>query len=898
MAHCYGDKDRVAALKALFDPDTAAAGAAAGPLPRISAGLFRQLVEERGAGPVRPCRVVGKADFSDARFSRGLRLHGIRFDADMTADVARFASLDFHDCEFRGRLDLRSCHFKGSLSLVRCRFLARGKASPKPRLVLGGSRIAGSLALDMVALEGSCSLSGVVVGGDLKAGGIAIDARAGDGALLLDNARVAGRILLAPWGRSARGPRGARAAGRRSTLPGGLSAFGATCHSFMIKAVDVGGECCLSGVQVTTSFESTDNAFAGDVRFDHLDCGEVVTVRGCSVGGSLSIACATIPAQLNLADGRFGRIHLNGARIGSFWVGTLGEVSCTRLHATSTSFASYVKLSRLQVRIEEGGGAAADEASSAARHETGVIEFEHCRFDSLVTTWPILGVVGIDGWRKNDRVRVERAFLFTDCEVGGQLNLTRLKVGGAEEPGVVRLDRTRLRGPLLISSPLAIAKRRQVPRQVRDKAWAIVRAGKAMSYRARMCSLSMREFRASAVELSGLDLVHRDGGGVDVDDNGCLVGDRMEIAGRFETYVTAPDPKSRAQTAVGGAIRLRAARIGELHLDGDSFRQRHNCVAWKSGVVLELAEIGLLRVPRVDRRHGADHNGFPVPLDLSGMTVRNWNFGEDVDTDVHAGCDEYLDFLDNDETLHREVYKSVAVSLRDAGRDRDAEKILFAEEYRARWETRQARSRRADKPNWPERSRRGRPKGRRAGRLKQLRRAFAWLGHLLDLGDRYLLQYRRNPIMLLYLILLLYTGSVVFVSSHAGNFELSEAARLVLQNEDGEPTRLASGIESKIDGQNVGPAPDHWTGWNAVWMAARYHVPIVSVAIEDEFVPSNDNRLRFGFPWNPPDARPPGPGPRTIPFSAEDWFALMAMLNWVMWPLLLTFALRRALRSD
>jgi hypothetical protein len=31
---------------------------------------------------------------------------------------------------------------------------------------------------------------------------------------------------------------------------------------------------------------------------------------------------------------------------------------------------------------------------------------------------------------------------------------------------------------------------------------------------------------------------------------------------------------------------------------------------------------------------------------------------------------------------------------------------------------------------------------------------------------------------------------------------------------------------------------------------------------------------------------------------AEDWFAIMSILNWIMWPLLLTFALRRALRAD
>jgi hypothetical protein len=315
--------------------------------------------------------------------------------------------------------------------------------------------------------------------------------------------------------------------------------------------------------------------------------------------------------------------------------------------------------------------------------------------------------------------------------------------------------------------------------------------------------------------------------------------------------------------------------------------------------VLELAEIGLLRVPRMESPRAPEVNGFPVPLDLSGMTVRNWSFHEDVDFEARASADDFLDFLDNDESLHREVYKSVARSLRDAGRDDHAEQVLYAEEYRARWEGRRSLTGAAS--DWPVLrpplfSIRGLgPKPRIEGRRGQ-----PWfrLGRWFEPVDRIFLEYRRNPIRLLWVILALFALSCVFVSSHASNFELTGPARLVLQGEQGQPVEMASGIDHAFDGENVGADPRRWRIGDAVWMTARYHIPIVPLVIEDEYAASDDNRLRFGFPWDPPRVRDAGERPGAIYLSAADWFGMMTLFNWVLWPLLLTFAIRRALRED
>lgn len=911
MARLYGEKDHAKAVNDLFGPVAGKAGAATGARPEISAKLFSRIIEELGRGPSRPCRIVGVTDFSDARFKRKLELSGLRFDADFIASVGDFTSLAFRECEFRGKLELRSCRIRGRLTLADCRFAAKGKARMTPRLILGGSRIDGDVLLDGLWLEGPCSLAGIVVGGDLRLARVEVDAPADAESLSLDNARVAGRIALHPFPAASAPARKTRRL--RSVLPGSVSAYGATCHAFLIRKVDIGGQFSLTGLQVATSLESTDNRFGGDLRMDHLDCGEVLSFQACTVEGRLSFAGTTVAAQLRIDDGTFAEIDINGASIGSFWIGAEGAVTCTRLHATSSRFTSYVKMIRLTVQTSDGAakeaGAGSGSDAPAIHKSTGVIDIEHCRFDSLFTVWPILGGAGIDGWQEKDIVTVQRGFSFTDCDVGGELNLTRLDAGGAGhgDAGFVRLDRTRLRGALFISSPLAIAKRLQVPPDARAAARAIVNAGGAMGYRARMRSLSLREFVASAVELSGLDLIKSNVSDAYAGTDGCLVGERMKVAGRFETYVTDTPPAAcRVHARIAGAMRLRAAEIGEFHLDGDSFRERQNCSAWDRGVVLELAKIGLLRVPRVQGTHGPDYNGFPVPLDLFGISVGHWVFDEEIAVEVRAAAADFLDFLDNDENLHREVYKSVAASLRDAGRDDEAEQILFAEEYRARWESRRPGA--AERSAWPVRERSWYLWGVGPAPRIQGRRGRPWLrlGRLFEPFDRFFLQYRRNTINLLYLILILFAVSAVFVSSNASNFELSESARLVLQNEprsvrqkaEDQAVGLASGIDFRRDGLNVGPNPEKWGVANTLWMTFRYHVPIVSMNIEGEYQASNDNRLRFRLPLGKPVLRPAGTDPGRILFSAEDWFAMMSIFNWVMWPLLLTFALRRALRSD
>lgn len=870
METSYGEDDRDRAISDLFQESAGAMGGGrARPVASMSAGLFKRIVADLCRGPAVPCRITGEVRWSDARFGNELVFRNIRFDEDFIAEVAEFTTLRFVDCVFQGRATLRNCRVRGDLFFEGCKFAGRAKKAK--RMVLDGTRIDGHLAVTTMRLAG------------------------------------------------------------------GLSANSARCLGLQFGNVVITGDCDLVDLEARRHVMLNKTRIGGRLAPRFLKCGGLMRLENeCRVDGETDLAGAQIASQLDFADGNFGEIRFNGSTIGSLWIGSSGAVACRAIYAIDSRFTSYVRMSRLTVSVPSAGrstkggklrvGAEPPKAPPWS-DEWGKIYFRHCRFGSQVWAWAWQRDDRIGGWQDNNYVAADRSVSFIDCDVGGELNLTRLRIGAAGKAGTLRLDRTNLRGWLFISSPTAVTRRLEMPAEARRNAQARVEEGRTMAeeFRARMRSLSLRDFSASGVELSGLDLVRCGRDDADGEVDGSLVGDRARIAGTFATYA-CPDSideevrrEHRAHATIAGAMRLAGASIGELRLAGDSFDERHKDRASKRGVVLERAEIGLLRVPRV-KGVSKRPSEFPVPLDLSGMTVRNWNFDEDADVQSHAEVEEYLDFLDNDEFLHREVYKSVAQSLRNAGRDREAEKILYAEEYRARWETRQARAaaRRAARnkegrrDHWPALDRRNRPKGRWGGGwFTPVRHRLGRLGTMFEWVDRQLLGYRRNPIGLLYAILGLFALSALFVSSHAANFELSEASRLVLQHEAArvaalppgagagrEGPNFAAGLDPVIDGRNVGPDPRHWTVWNAVWMATRYHVPIVSMAIEDEYVASNDNRLRFACPLCPRVPRPPGADPGEIFFAAEDWFAVMSILNWIMWPLLLTFALRRALRSD
>lgn len=460
-------------------------------------------------------------------------------------------------------------------------------------------------------------------------------------------------------------------------------------------------------------------------------------------------------------------------------------------------------------------------------------------------------------------------------------------------------------------------------------------------------SLTMIGVEAAAIDLTGLSITA--GGNSehapDVEARDIVVHQDMRLfdqPGRFGS--------------IDGSIHLERARINHLVVTADSFtkawlrRQNGEAAAKEtarnSGLVLEGAMLSHLRIPfRADCVDQAGCNGYPSPLDLSDSEIRNWSFEEEEaaqdtaaserpfcngqqpsqrtastpalhrrsDGDVASTREDimlakcYLDVLDNDESFSRGVYRSVARKLRDEGHVNAALRLHYAERYRAFWEHR---------GKWSPgkgRLRNGFPAVRE--RVSRLRiRLYA---HLLRFGG--------SPLPLAGYIASLALLSGVLVAAEPRNFEISTSNRmLIAAGQQGQQTgriRLDADTRPCLDHWDVlSPGANKWSWGDAVWVTVRYHVPLAGIFARDDVVPTDDRGVTLSIErwtqdrpnWGCVTQERPAAGSEDsavvengvpplqgagwsdrVLISPEDWFQLMAILNWIMWPLLLTALLRR-----
>ncbi|MES2442069.1 MAG: hypothetical protein V4574_04500 [Pseudomonadota bacterium] len=933
---------------------------------------FAQLVKEHGNGPFQPVVVLNTVDLSDFAFERTLIFRDVVFRGGIDASGSTFASLKFMNCTFEEPLKANNCVFNGDLVLENCRFLcALDDREPATAVQLDRSQVSGKVTL---ATDGSLSMRSAEVRGDVAVHLIASlpDKPAQDAAFVrIEHCEIGGSIEIVPkppgtfQERSRPGARQSRA-----RIAGLVSLQGSGCASVKIERIDalaiklddaiIRGRCDILTTHLaapvnpmlklgaeplaapepadgwlsakslqTKRLDIEDLTAAGlDLTFAHTLFTTILkaTIKGnilaygatfdyilrfteLDCGGNLDLPRAQISGQLALLSGRVaGRVWMSGTTIGSTVMGGDAALEIGSLSAVDSSFNSYFSLSHLTV----GGADAARFKTGALEH--GMVEFRHCHFGSYLSFWrassPVKWRGGDDfGWLPRNNVRIWRNLEITHCEIDSSVTFTRVQLGlnGEVDDGALMLDRSRIGGPLQIASPVSVAEREDLP--AGRRAAARKAAARSGELAATMRRLSLRDVKAIDVDLTGLALA--DPGATTAGEANCgdVRAERIEVTGSFSTYVCA-DSREACWAVIPGTLRLDEAEIGELRLSENSFGEadqagRERGPAAKVGIVLERAIIGRLHVPRAEASARGTRNGFPVPLDLSGVQVRHWSFDNTLNGEPSSDSNEFLDFLDNDEGMHRDVYRSVADALRGAGHDAAAERVLFAEEYRAR--TPASRWRPGDGRPW----RRiwfidlgllSRPIGR-----MQL----TWPRPIRIL-DRVLTSYRRAPTGLWLPIIGLFALSWVLVSHDPRNFELAESAKVSEMLRCRTPV-VASGTDYRvIDGAAI-PDPASWSWLQQAWMTARYHIPIINLAVREDIKPSGDRlRLSAGpaaFSGEQLKAAPtdlcatPNATARASEahdnrFSAEDWFGIMSILNWIMWPILLTFLLRRALRGD
>lgn len=394
-----------------------------------------------------------------------------------------------------------------------------------------------------------------------------------------------------------------------------------------------------------------------------------------------------------------------------------------------------------------------------------------------------------------------------------------------------------------------------------------------------------------------------------------------------------------AHLCVPGALRLDDADISELQITRHSFpldhqvpppyRRWHGVLGaiglgplakWGSdrpraediGVVLEEARVGHLKIPR-DPGCKDSGRGFPLPISLSGFVTDRWSFGREG---LHGAVAErqlardHVDVLNNDETLNRDIYQRAYRILKNNGLEYAAGQVYRAEHARA-YSERVANSQTLSGRWWrwclarvAVLTQPWRTLTRVAAALPMVivfpllllwDSLWAVLREFLHWSYALFLEHGRSPARLGYLIVGLFLMSWLVVGNERTNFELSAQSREVLAGSQAVDPALALGIDYETGARTLHPDPEGWNLWSGFWLTVRSHVPLVSLAARTDFEPSDDVGLACaeGF-WE----RICTDAERRSRMTPEDWFTLMSLANWVLWPIFLTFALRRAFRDN
>lgn len=539
----------------------------------------------------------------------------------------------------------------------------------------------------------------------------------------------------------------------------------------------------------------------GILRFFNIIMGNKIesnseeTFRNVNNRSELIISSANVGGQIDIISSEInGKVTINGSDIGSFNIGRDGGSNrFESIFITNSKFRSYVNIRGLLAGPEQHFLGLSDEISSEFS-EIG-ISINNSKFYSTLRFWlpdkiPLSSANIMTAWKEDkcDQVVSIYKFEILNCEIDGDLDLTRVKVLPAKKQstisrsnapqrendeiavesdnsidpvlnptryynGGIDLRRSKVRGDILFRSPQSTYEDLSNDSRVREcaKIWmddfektrgnANSVSTTAANYRYAKTEISfliLRGTEAGSIDLTGLRLRDPIRGTkpnmesaqsqvtyknkVSVSDKvvserfGHVFGEGLLVNGELKLFVdlephtkanptmrTSADtmeqdcrtpPTNQVFAHIPGSLHLEGAEIGDLKLTACSFRparlghSENNQLpaARKIGVVLDNAQIGHLWVPPLESKKGDKPSRFPAPLDLSGAKIGGWSFdlddgGDKVD-EVEV-ADNYIELLQADEHLNRDVYRSVYSQLRNSGKSVAARRLFVAEHKRA-----------------------------------------------------------------------------------------------------------------------------------------------------------------------------------------------------------------------
>ena len=455
--------------------------------------------------------------------------------------------------------------------------------------------------------------------------------------------------------------------------------------------------------------------------------------------------------------------------------------------------------------------------------------------------------------------------------VVGDVRIENSKIDGsadlsfAKATGVISLENSDIMGELRFCSTQTAAKRLGGT----DSGRADVEDALDPLMRASAAKLVMRMLRVdNDVDLTGLSVFADSAYNWVTTGAGTVDGTQLIVKGTIQAY--AADDHNAARESyieVPGKFDLSNVRASQLLISGHSFPLGPELAPPsggknENGLILSGASIEEIAIPLIDARP----RGRPYPVALDDLTVKSWAIGARNDDDVSP----YQHLLEKD-AFRRSSYTSMEVYFRNRGEDRHATTI-----YRDMW--------------WREH------RGERGWR-RWLLYAYGLIGFGSNLWP-----------LLGVIIVTAVLGYPLY--RHPANIEPSLARLAAETSRDSKQAAMHS----------VSPDPAEWTAADAIWMQFRYQVPIVALGMRDEWAMRDDGNAVYDLTAfspgpdfiacnpTPPAVTSSTPAPAPKPdcwghlstvlwFAAEDAAGILAVMNYLAWPLLIAFALRKLLRT-
>ncbi len=661
--------------------------------------------------------------------------------------------------------------------------------------------------------------------------------------------------------------------------------------SLSVYGASIGGLLSVQGVQ----FEGEVDLRA--IQCLHVECRSVPDAR-MEIEGDLLLDAARVTSYLQLSGVIVARqVALHNATVGGVsFVPMIADDSGGYDAACRGRFVPC-QFGHLSIR-NSTVGASIDlshvQVMGTPSYTTPGIVIQKTRIGARLTLWSPYAFQHADGrWFDADHLPWHFAATVAGdvhvhhCVIGGDCVLTFAKVSG-----VIDLSDSEVIGDLKIASTLSQPSS-DLGVHVRDALRTLPPLEPA--YRTTCSRLVLRMLRCSNdADLTGLTIVAPRSDDEIRQGIGCLSAPYLEVKGDLHLYETFPQdaPSSFAPALIPGCLDLSDARIRRVVLSAYGFpmarvggHSRLRCET--EGVLLTRAELDVLEIPDLL----GDPGRYPKPIDLEDIKVRVWRIGQRVEDASHTEvARRYCELLRNAPAFRRSTYKAVEATLRNGGDDGAADLV-----YRAMMD--RAHDVRQREPSvvlamW-RRTKLWQKTARLVTRPPQWLRMTVW---------RSLLAYGTNASPLIVCILTLIACSIP-VYRNPANFETSLAYLAA------HPGWFPATVDRPT--RDAPPALESWGGSTVLMLTLHYHVPVVPLVVRNDWEAKDAKPVFYGGTVKCEPISSAGlfarcqPGHEDVDeplfvvnaFAPEDYVTLIELLNWILWPLLLAYTIRRVLRQ-